>query len=476
MPNITFIPTPNTPTIQEREYREREEYRSVIDPYHPMNDPNLRHRELNSTYTFRQRQTKLNLSLGWELEANHTPRSVPAGIERISDGSVNGEGAEFVVMPAITKSPRYVLGLLKDLVHAPRLNTDNSCGFHVHVSASNISSLARMRQWAIATEHLAMQVEDLAFKAVPNSRHGNPYCRLIVPIRHGVSFQSHKYNNDRRYHWLNIVEMFRPGGIRTIEVRLLGNTHRWKYLLAWSLFSMELARRGWDVANRPFNVIEHVDALGDMLLKIAKDIKPLEKKSEPIPQWVYDGLQTHGIEPNAFERPLARLAETESNVNGLMPRFYSDSQIEEPNHDSDDDDDSCPCGCECDGRCDSQLHFDGDCDSSYCEACHDSGNCRGLPRCYNCISSAHDDRQDCQRHFCTVCHPQSTLTTARTITLDDMTIIHMPVNILSLRQGCTTDCIAEHDNNCLRCGVHWDSHHGHACNNGTMGSFPVGGR
>lgn len=394
--NVVFTDpfmTPTRPTIPFEQ--------SVISPEHPAN---VRHHiEANNTYTFRQRQTKLNLTLGWELEANHAPNKIPAGVEHLSDGSVDGDGAEFVVMPAITKSPRYVLGLLKDLVHAPRLNTNDSCGFHVHVSASNLSSIARMRQWAIATEHLALQVEDLAFKAVPSSRSGNSYCRRIVPLTHGTSFTSHKYNNGSRYHWLNIVEMFRPGGIRTIEVRLLGNTHRWKYVLAWSLFCMELARRGWDVANKPFEVSQHVDVLGQMLIKIAKDIKPLEKKSEPTPQWIYDGLASFGIEPNAWDRPLARLVETESDLRGLPRRFYSDNQdVEEM---SNDDENSCSCGCGNEGTCDDQLHSDGDCDSSYCERCHENEDCSGLPSCDYCINQAHADDEDCTRRICGRCHP-----------------------------------------------------------------------
>jgi hypothetical protein len=395
---------------REQEQREREEAEqraraeSVISIYHP--DNNHPHEAPNGTrnYVFRQRQTKLNLTLGWELEANHVPTRVPAGVEHISDGSVDGDGAEFVVMPAITKSPRYVLGLLKELVHAPRLNTNPSCGFHVHVSTSNLS-LARMRQWAIATEHLALEVEDLAFKAVPDSRIGNQYCKRIVPLTNGVTFEAHKYNNSRRYHWFNIVEMFRPNGIRTLEVRLLGNTHRWKYLLAWSLFTMELASRGWELAVNPFEIKPHVDVLGQMLKGIAKEIKPLSKKSEPTPSWVYEGFQKFGIEANVWDRPLARIVETEADTRGVSRPFYNDDQIELPNEEHDEDD-YCPCGCGNEGRCNIQLHEDGDCDNNYCEYCHENGNCNGLPGCERCLRNAHRDGGDCQRRICRTCRPQ----------------------------------------------------------------------
>jgi len=341
---------------------------SILSNNHP--DNNRQIRETQRAYTFRQHTTKLNLTLGWEMEANHGPSRIPAGVDVTNDGSVDGDGMELVVLPSLTKSPRYVLGLLKDLVHTPRLNTDKSCGFHVHVSASNISSLACMRQWAIATEYLALLVEDWAFRAVPDSRKDNSYCEPIVPLTNGTVFGVNKYNNARRYHWLNTVEMFRPNGIRTIENRLLGHTHRWKYVLSWVLFTMELAKRGWELSNSPFNTKDHVEALSNILSNIEKDIKPLAKRAEPIPQWVYKGLKTFGIEANAWDRPLAHLSETEADLNNVPIVVYSDNQPDLPNEDEDDD--SCPCGCGEDSRCDTQRHEDGDCDSNACLACHEN--------------------------------------------------------------------------------------------------------
>lgn len=377
---------------------------SVIDPDHP--DNYFNHNDANGSYTYRtrRRSKKLNFTLGWELEANHTPSRIPKGVNHISDGSVNGDGAEFVVLPAITKSPKYVLGMLKELVHSPHLNTDDSCGFHVHVSASNLT-IKHMRDWAIATEHLALMVEEKAFKAVPKSRQGNSYCRRIQPTTHGTAFYSHKYDNTRRYHWLNTVEMFRPGGIRTIEVRLLGNTHRWKYVLTWSVFCMELARRGWELSLNPFDINLHTNALNQMLDLIEKEIKPIDKRNEPIPQWVYNALKTFDIEPNAWDRPLAKLAEHESDVSGLPKKYYSDNQVTEPNDDSDDDEDSnsCACGCGESDRCDYQIHDDGDCDSAYCLRCHENGDCTGRASCDNCISDAHSNNQNCGRETCRTC-------------------------------------------------------------------------
>lgn len=372
---------------------------SVISPTHPQNIRQGHEGRCARSYTFRQHKTKLKFTLGWELEATHTPNRIPAGIELINDNSVDGDGSEFVVMPAITKSPQYVLGLLKDLVHTPNLNTNKSCGFHVHVSASNLT-LPRLRQWAIATEYLAVQIEDLAFKAVPDSRGDNRYCKRIKPIRNGDAFVSNKYSNARRYNWLNTVEMFRPNGIRTIENRLLGNTHRWKYVLAWSLFTMELARRGWEVSNEPFDIADHVANLSDILRKIEEEVKPLDRKFDPVPQWVYMGLSSFGIHSTVWDRPLATLSETEAEVCGLSIPTYSDNQPELPCQD-----DSCVCGCGEEGRCVEQTHADADCERSYCRVCHNEGNCDNLPNCSYCVSRAHRSGISCQRPACSRCTP-----------------------------------------------------------------------
>lgn len=365
---------------------------SLLSPEHPANW--WRAEPTTDEYVYRSRSGvpagELQLTLGWELEANRECDRMPAGIIRHEDGSVNGDAAEYVVMPGLTKSPRYVLGLLKELVHRPYLNTDDSTGFHVHVSAGNLT-LPRLRGWAIATEQLALAIEDAAFKAVPESRQENEFCRPIVPIRNGERFSINKYDNrPRRYHWLNTVEIFRPGGIRTMEIRLLGHTHRWKYLLSWTLFCMELARRGYMYAQRPLENAGHAEALMEMLGYIEKDIKPLAKRNEPIPQWVYDGLSKFGIPVESWDRPLGRLAEAEARLRGVTLPVYSDDQ---PEIESCNDEDSCPCGCGDEGRCSGQIHEDGDCDNNDCMQCHEDGNCGGEGDCYHCDQRAESRRR-----------------------------------------------------------------------------------
>jgi hypothetical protein len=382
---------------------------SVLSFNHPAND-NHRHSSVRS-YTYHMPFSPPVFSLGWELEANHSAARLPAGINQISDGSVDGDGTEYVVLPSVTRSPRFVLGLLKDLVHSPKLNTDKSCGFHIHMSVQN-AKLPKLRQWSLATEALAQRIEELAFRAVPEARKENQYCRKIQLTGSGTSFPCEKYSNSRRYHWLNTVEMFRPNGIRTVEVRLLGNTHRWKYLLAWSTFSLLLGREGWNLAHKPFTSWQNsIDRLSDFLKAIELDIKPLSKKHEPIPAWVYSNLKNLGIDFTAFDRPMKKLVQAEADVSDHSRVFYSDNQETIPNESNDDEsnddeeDNSCPCGCGEEGRCYSQMHFDGDCASNDCTNCHSEGNC-APEHCGYCRRDAHDHGSLCAWSSCNVCSRQ----------------------------------------------------------------------
>lgn len=374
---------------------------SVLDPRRPENRRDCGNGR--GSFVWRgpraKRIPKVEFSLGWELEADHEAARVPSGVERISDGSVNGDSAEYIVLPSVVRSARFSLGLLKDLVHAPELNTDKSCGYHVHLAPKS-TALNKMREWAINCQMLAQRVEETAFLAVPQARQANNYCRRIELLTHGTRFSASKYSNDRRYHWLNVVEMFRPGGIRTVEIRLLGNTHRWKYLLAWSTFCLMLANGAWRLVYSPEDIEQVVNALNAFLKGIAEEIKPFEKRSEPIPEWVYKKLDQLGIDHSKWNRPLAKLVDAECEVSGRRKVFYSDAQATIDNESSDD---SCPCGCGSDGRCDSQIHDDGDCHSSECVRCCENGDCNGSPDCFYCRDNAHSERMYCGSNHCTRC-------------------------------------------------------------------------
>lgn len=358
---------------------------SVIDARRP----ELHTRDISSSRSYRLKVTipKVTFSLGWELEANVSAARVPAGVHITSDGSVHGDSTEYVVMPMLVKSIQYVLGLLKQLVHSPRLNTDGSCGFHIHISPQNVP-LKKMRQWAMMMQWLAKQVEAEAWLAVPESRQSNSYCKKIELLSPGVSFASTKYNNPRRYEWVNMVEMFRPSGIRTVEIRLLGNTHRWKYLLAWSTFCLELSRSAWKLLYAPLEIEKEIQHLKASLTFIATEIKPLEKRNETIPEAVFRTLQSFGIHNDKWDRPLAELAKSEAKIKGYRSEWYSDHQpISEPEN---SDDGVCGHG--------------NDRDENGCEECdHGEGNCE--PRhCLQCQRLSHQQAQLCAFRMCRRCN------------------------------------------------------------------------
>lgn len=380
------------------------ETRSVLDPRRPENRHNDCRREHSFTWNGPRVKCapKVEFSLGWELEANNEAARYPDGVQKMSDGSVNGDSAEYVVLPSVTKNARFVLGLLKDLVHAPELNTDKSCGYHVHL-APRKTTLAKSREWALACQRLALAIEEKAFKAVPDARQENSYCRKVELLQHGTRFQSAKYGNDLRYQWLNIVEMFRPGGIRTVEVRLLGNTHRWKYLLAWSTFCLTLGAEAWHLIHSNGDMTKSVEHLERLLDGIIEEVKPLDKRGEPIPEWVYIALKGLGIEYTAWERPLQKLAAAECSVSGVARRWYSDAQTTVENESDDDNNDSCECGCGEEGRCYNQIHDDGDCDSNECQRCHENGDCAGDRHCTYCREVLHSAGEYCGDRHCYSC-------------------------------------------------------------------------
>ena len=179
-------------------------------------------------------------TLGWELEActkvssSEDERNVPDYVEECEDGSVNGDGMEYRSSESVINDSAKCLQALKSLLGDDELNVDKSCGFHVHLGLPNKSR--KTKQWAAWMVTLGRLVEEAAFAAVPQSRRGNNYCRSFktqLSSIKDIRYNKNKLSNDTRYYWINVVEMFRENGIKTVEIRLLGNTRRWTYCLAW---------------------------------------------------------------------------------------------------------------------------------------------------------------------------------------------------------------------------------------------------
>lgn len=192
------------------------------------------------------------ITLGWELEAIARAHRPLKGVECGHDGSVRGEGLEYRVRRELVFDPNKSLAALRVLATDPYLQVDESCGFHVHVGLGKRTR--KMHDWACWFVTLARDTEAEAFSAVPSSRRENRYCRSWNSSQHSIIAQQYspdKGCNRDRYNWVNPVEIFRPGGIRTIEVRLMGHCKRYTYLLAWISVCRMMAQSAWALTFDP---------------------------------------------------------------------------------------------------------------------------------------------------------------------------------------------------------------------------------
>lgn len=222
-------------------------------------------------------------SLGWELEACVRAGSYPVDVQQGSDGSVSGDGMEYKLRPHVVTDVKKGIVLLRKLVSDKSIAVDRTCGFHVHVGypISGIGDVERSKLWAAWNVNLAREVEEAAFRAVPFSRTQNDFCQAwkrqtittgIIKARYNPS----KYDNARRT-WVNIVEMFRPGGIGTVENRLMGETKRFSQLYSWIAFCFEMAQASFRLIEDPSLMSVQIDKLKNILSVIETDIK--EKKT-----------------------------------------------------------------------------------------------------------------------------------------------------------------------------------------------------
>lgn len=220
-------------------------------------------------------RSAMEFTLGWELEACRKSSFIPPNVLEGYDGSVAGDSVEYKIDEKTAFDPPRSIAALHRLAVDKSIRVDRSCGFHVHVGLKRQTPKASL--WAGWMVTLARIIEDDAFLAVPTSRHDNQYCRRWNgggDIYKSIirTYEGNKGSNYSRYYWLNVVEMFRPGGIRTCEVRLLGATRRFAYLLAWSAFCTDLGKKAWDLLYDPSLLASHAEALRESLRMIKDKI------------------------------------------------------------------------------------------------------------------------------------------------------------------------------------------------------------
>lgn len=156
---------------------------------------------------------------------------------------------------------RDVEEIVRDLCKcAHEVNT--SCGLHVHLGRPQKNAEPNVfgvkpSKWEPEKVRtflgICTMMEDKFFGVCPESRKNNRYCAPIKNIyveKDLTAFYPtgqvvpRKYDNPKRYCWLNLIETQRQGNDHrigrgagpstgTIEVRMLGNVRRFNYIWAW---------------------------------------------------------------------------------------------------------------------------------------------------------------------------------------------------------------------------------------------------
>jgi hypothetical protein len=240
-----------------------------------------------------------------------------AGIKEIEihrDGSVHGAGLEYVLRKDFVYEPSMGIHALWKLLKMTGVQTDKSCGFHVHVGLPMRSS--KQLIWAGWFQQLGRLIEEKAFLAVPESRRTNSYCHKIgkaypLSTKH---WDREKYSNSDRYQWVNVVEMFRPDGIRTVEIRLLGNVRRFAYLASWIAFCHQMAKSAWTLSHDVSYLEVELQRLNVMVDAITEYMLPRIHESNRLIR-AYNMLENVGINMRPeIEYTLVSLRTTEKYI------------------------------------------------------------------------------------------------------------------------------------------------------------------
>lgn len=235
-----------------------------------------------------------NLTVGLEIEcvrmSNTTDFEIGTrefGFSRHLDHSIRGDNNE--VLPRtwpgagteIVTRPITVPVVMNGDGNALRLNTfslddatrrlcasvghvNSSCGFHIHLGRPSKADPAksswepdRVRTMLVIGQILEQRLLSLVHPSRVNNHHcmriGQRYSKADLAQFYPVGrVDPIKYNNQKRYCWLNLIEAARVGNrtepglggspaLGTIEVRLLGDTADTNYILSWTTLWTKIA-------------------------------------------------------------------------------------------------------------------------------------------------------------------------------------------------------------------------------------------
>lgn len=148
--------------------------------------------------------------------------------------------------------------VLRDLC-ACAAEVNESCGFHLHLGRPSEAGSVWKPNHVRTMLFIARFLEETLYDLCPSSRRGNQYCKSIAQDYAICDFASfypvgvvrpRKYDNPKRYCWLNLIETRRQGTERsgasgpalgTIEIRMMGNVRRHRYVQAWAELWVKVA-------------------------------------------------------------------------------------------------------------------------------------------------------------------------------------------------------------------------------------------
>lgn len=148
--------------------------------------------------------------------------------------------------------------VLRDLCACAE-EVNGSCGLHLHLGRPAESGSVWKPSHVRTMLVIARFLEETLYDLCPSSRRDNQYCKPIAQDYSARDFASfypvgvvrpRKYDNPKRYCWLNLIETRRQGTERsgaagpalgTIEIRMLGNVRRHRYVQAWAELWVKLA-------------------------------------------------------------------------------------------------------------------------------------------------------------------------------------------------------------------------------------------
>lgn len=178
-----------------------------------------------------------------------------------------GGGFEFITPPQAVEVRMNNVGDHLAIVWGDTLNVvrdlcgcvdhvNRSCGVHIHIGRPSKEGLfaSKWEPERVRTMlTIGMMLENRVFDVMPDSRRGNHHCNTIrsrysdndlgqfYPVG---NVTARKYSNIKRYCWMNLIETRRVGNdtrpgrgsseaLGTIEIRALGNTKSFDYIMTW---------------------------------------------------------------------------------------------------------------------------------------------------------------------------------------------------------------------------------------------------